>query len=51
MNKKEKIDEKLTVMVQPTLMSKFRSKCKKEYKTVSSVLRDLMFEYINEENK
>jgi len=49
MKKKEKIDEKLTVMVQPSLMKSFRNKCCLQYKTVSSVIRDLMLKYINED--
>ena len=47
-NKKEKINKKLTIMVQPTLMSRFASCCeqKDQFKTISEVIRELMVQYI-----
>lgn len=46
--KKEKIDRKLTIVIQPSLMTAFQKKCSEKYKKVSEVLRELMLKYINE---
>ena len=47
--KKEKIDRKLTIVVQPTLMVSFQKKCSEKYKKVSEVIRELMSKYVNGE--
>ena len=47
-NTKEKIDRKLTIMVQPTLMDRFAFRCeqKDRFKTISEIIRELMVQYI-----
>jgi hypothetical protein len=47
--KKEKIDRKLTMVIQPSLMIAFQDKCAKKYKKVSEVIRELMSKYVNGE--
>lgn len=48
--KKEKFTEEIRIVVPPSLRSSFQQKCDDRYKTISEVLRELMFKYI-EENK
>lgn len=43
---KEKVTKDVVVRVQPSLFKRFQKKCKKNYKTISEVIRDLMFDYI-----
>ena len=43
--KKEKVDKQMVVMVQPSLYESFESKCVKENKTVSEVIREFMSNY------
>lgn len=48
MNKKdtkEKLIEEIRVMVQSTLYKAFKEACKKEYKTISEVIRDFMVDF------
>jgi len=46
---KEKYTQEIRIVVPPSLYSPFLEKCKKRYKTLSEVLRDLMLNYIEEE--
>ena len=48
--KKEKYTEEIRIVVPPSLYAPFLKKCRKKYKTISEVLRELMVKYI-EENK
>lgn len=43
--KKEKSNRSLVVMVQPSLYTKFENQCISEHRTVSEVIRELMFKY------
>jgi hypothetical protein len=45
---KEKLTKDVVIMVQPSLFRKFKSKCKKNYKTVSETMRELMVHYTKE---
>ena len=47
-DKKEKINKQLMIMVQPTLLERFKYICgqKDQFKTVSEVIRELMVRYI-----
>jgi len=45
---KEKVTRDLNVRVHPTLFEQFAKQCKDNYKTVSEVIRDLMTQYIKE---
>ena len=47
-NAKEKINKKITIVIQPSLFKDFEEKCKKEYKTVSIKIRELIWEYLND---
>lgn len=47
--KKEKYTEEIRIVVPPSLYSPFLEKCEKQYKTISQVLRELMLDYIKEE--
>jgi DNA-binding phage protein len=44
-NTKEKLIEEIRVMVQPTLYKTFKEACKKEYKTISEVIRNFMVDF------
>lgn len=46
--KKEKINKKITLVVQKSLFEPFEEKCKKEYKTISIKIRELIWRYIND---
>lgn len=47
-DKKEKINKRLELMVQPTLMERFEYKCQQKdpFKTISEIIRELMVKYI-----
>jgi hypothetical protein len=47
---KENVTRDVNVRVHPTLFKQFAKCCKNKYKTVSVVVRELMWEYI-EKNK
>jgi hypothetical protein len=49
--KTEKIDRKLTIVLQPSLYKQFKEKSKNEYKTVSIKIRELMLNYIKKKIK
>lgn len=44
---KETNEKNLMVRVPRTLLDDFKSKCDSEYKTVSEVIRHLMFQYVS----
>ena len=44
--KKENADKQMAVMVQPSLYELFESKCSREYRNVSEVIREMMSKYI-----
>lgn len=48
---KEKSSKQLTIMLQPSLHEQFEKKCHEEHKTVSEVLRELMFKYAKKDLK
>lgn len=48
MKKKELISRSLGVKVHPSLFEKFSGSCKKNYKTVSEVIRDFMAKYVQD---
>lgn len=48
---KENVTRDLNVRVHPSLFEQFAEKCKKKYKTVSEVIRDLMAEYVERTDK
>ena len=43
---KEKYTKEIRIVVPPSLYTPFLEECEKEYKTISQVLRELMFEYV-----
>jgi len=43
---KENVSRDLNVRVHPSLFDQFAERCRKNYKTVSEVIRELMAEYI-----
>ena len=45
--KKEKINKQLMIMVQPTLLERFKDKCEQKdpFKTTSEIIRELMVQY------
>jgi metal-responsive CopG/Arc/MetJ family transcriptional regulator len=45
---KEKTTRKITIVIQPTLFEKLDKICQKEYKTMSSFLREIIVKYIQE---
>lgn len=47
----DKKQRDLNVRVQPELLERFSACCKKNYKTVSEVVRDLMSDYIKKESE
>jgi len=47
---KEKMTEEIRVMVQPSLYKSFKVACKKDYKTISEVIRDYMVQYVKRES-
>ena len=49
--KKEKFIQEIRIVVPPSLYSPFLKKCEKEHKTISQVLRELMWKSIEEEEK
>jgi hypothetical protein len=51
MQKQEKLDKDLVLRVYPSLFKKFRKTCKDNYKKVSEVMRELMVEYIQRNEK
>tara|TARA_Y100000310_G_C20697629_1_gene826824 strand:+ start:3652 stop:3864 length:213 start_codon:yes stop_codon:yes gene_type:complete len=44
----EKIDKRIVLVVQPSLYDSFKEACEVEYKTISEVLRDFMYQYSKE---
>jgi hypothetical protein len=48
---KEKFTSEIRIAAPPSLYNKFLEKCKKRYKTVSEVLRELMVEYIERDKE
>ena len=49
--RKEKMNKKLTMYVQPSLHADFHASCSSQYKTISEVVRDLMLQYVQEYKK
>jgi len=43
---KENVTRDLNVRVHPSLFGEFAEQCKKNYKTISEVIREMMVEYI-----
>jgi predicted DNA-binding protein len=43
---KEKVTRDINIRVHPSLFEKLQKKCKKRYKTVSEVVRELIVEYV-----
>ena len=48
---KEKLNKKVILAMQNSFYKDFREICESQYKTVSEVIRDLMFQYIKEHKK
>ena len=48
---KEKISKKILLSIQPSLYNEFEEKCKKNYKTVSETMRELILKYVKEKNE
>ncbi len=48
---KEKLNKRLIVVVQKSFYDEFKKTCENEYKTVSEVIRDFMFNRIRDYNK
>ncbi len=44
---KKKLEKEIRVMLHPSLYVEFKKKCKKNYKTISEVVRDMIVNYIN----
>ena len=48
---KEKLNKKMVIVVQKSLYLRFKEKCENNYKTMSEVLRDLMFHYLEDKDE
>ena len=44
------LDKKMVIRMPSELMDKFQEECAKEYKTMSDKIRDLVKEYLKEQN-
>ena len=44
------LDKKMIIRMPSALMDKFHEECTKEYKTMSDKIRDLVKEYLKEQN-
>lgn len=51
MKKRELMTKKVTFVFPPSLYSEFEQKCHSNYKTPSSVIRDLISDYIGNNNE
>jgi hypothetical protein len=50
-NEKEKMNRQVIFQVQPSLYAQFAKACEVKYKKISDVLRELMLEYANKQDK
>ena len=49
--KKEKYSQEVRFVIPPSLYNKFIKKCENRYKTISEVIRELIFKYVEGEEK
>lgn len=42
----EKLNKEIRVVLPPSLYDEFKKKCKVNYKTISEVIRDMIFSYV-----
>ena len=51
MDKKEKSTEQMLVFMQPSLYKRFRKVCEKKYSSVSGIVKKLIVEFVEKNEK